>query len=126
MNRPRRIHVVNSRLPVYKLTYGNGIGDVVTGLFTRIAPKMLPVAKELASKAIGVMGKVAAVKTASHAFRAAKDKIMSLIRGKKPQARQHVELPSTADMPTKTANEINKMAENKLNTIVGMGLKLSI
>jgi hypothetical protein len=29
-------------------------------------------------------------------------------------------------MPTKTANEINKMAENKLNTIVGMGLKLSI
>ena len=32
MNRSRRVHVVNARLPVYKLTYGNGLGDVVTGL----------------------------------------------------------------------------------------------
>ena len=125
MNRSRRIHVVNSRLPVYKMTYGNGLGDVVTGLFTRIAPKVLPVAKELASKAIGTIGRTAAVEAATHAFRAAKDKIMSLIRGTKPSS-QHVKLPSTTDMPPKVANEINKMAENKLNTIVGMGLKLSI
>ena len=45
MNRPRHVHVVNSRLPVYKLTYGNGLGDVVTRLFTRIAPKIIAVGK---------------------------------------------------------------------------------
>jgi len=61
MNRAKPIYVVNSRLPVYKLTYGNGLGDFVTGLFTRIAPKILPIGKELASKAIGIIGKTAVV-----------------------------------------------------------------
>ena len=55
MNRPRPVYVVNLRLPVYKVTYGNGLGDVVTGLFTRIAPKILPIGKEVAAKAIGVI-----------------------------------------------------------------------
>jgi len=83
MNRARRVHVVNSRLPVYKLTYGDGFGDVVTGLFTRIAPKILPIGKELASKAIGVVGKSAATEAVIRAFNAAKETIASLMREKK-------------------------------------------
>jgi hypothetical protein len=111
------------------LTYGNGLGDVVTGLFTRIAPKILPVGKELASKAIGVIGKSAAIGAGIRAFKAAKNKIASLIRREKTPKKspdEPVNLPSTADMPPKVANEINKMAKDKLNTIVGYGLKLSI
>jgi hypothetical protein len=49
------IRVVNSRLPVYEITYGDGLGDVVRGLFTRIAPKAMPIAKQLSMKAIDVI-----------------------------------------------------------------------
>ena len=79
MNRARPVHVINSRLPVYKLTYGNGLGDVVTGLFTRIAPKILPIGKELASKAIGVIADTAAKDAGMYLYNAAKDRLSSLI-----------------------------------------------
>ena len=84
MNRARPVYVVNSRLPVYKITYGNGFGDV-TGLFTRVAPKILPICKEIASKAIGVLGNKIGTEVgniAVGAFDAAKEKLMSLARGK--------------------------------------------
>ena len=121
MNRPRRVHVVNSRLPVYKLKYGNGLGKVVTKLFTRIAPKLMPVGKELASKAIGAIGKTPAAEAGKCLCHAAKDKIISLIRGKKPSKEshdnkhskeahvdKHVELPSTEDMPPKQLTKLTK------------------
>jgi hypothetical protein len=41
------VRAINSRLPVYKTTYGDGLGDVVQGLFRRIAPKAIPIAKQL-------------------------------------------------------------------------------
>ena len=76
-NRARPVHVVNSRLPVYKITYGDGLGDVITGLFTRIAPKILPIGKELASKAIGIVSNTAAKDAVLHAYGMAKQRIES-------------------------------------------------
>ena len=130
MNRARPVHVINSRLPVYKLTYGDGLGDVVTGLFTRIAPKILPIGKELASKAIGVITDTAAKDTGTYLYNVAKGKLASLVKSKKFQPKKptnsnKVVLPSTDEMPTDIANEINSLAKQKLK-MVGSGLKLSI
>ena len=85
MSRARPVFVVNLRLPVYKVVYGDGIGDVITGLFTRIALKILPIGKELASKTIGVVrdrvGTAIGNKIVD-TFSAAKEKLMSLVRKK--------------------------------------------
>lgn len=118
MNRPRPVYVVNSRLPVYKVTYGDGLGDVVSGLFTRIAPKILPIGKELASKAIGVLKDKVADAAGTGVFNLAKNKILSLIKGKKP-----LKLQSTKEMPSEIGNEINDLAKKRLAEIVGSGLK---
>ena len=85
MSRARPVYVVNSRLPVYKVIYGDGIGDIITGLFTRIAPKILPIGKELASKAIGAIRDITGTaigNTIVETFSAAMEKLMSLVRGK--------------------------------------------
>ncbi len=52
---PTMVRVINSRLPVYKAIYGDGLGDVIQGLFRRIAPKAIPIAKQLGMKAIDVV-----------------------------------------------------------------------
>jgi hypothetical protein len=118
MNRPRPVYVVNSRLPVYKVTYGDGLGDVVTGLFTRIAPKILPIGKEVASKTIGVLKDKLADNIGTSVFNVAKDKLLSLIKRKKS-----IKLQSTNEMPSQISKEINELAKQKLGEIVGSGLK---
>ena len=82
MNRPRPVYVVNSRLPVYTVTYGDRLGDVVTGLFTRIAPKMLPIGEEVALKTIGLLRHKIADNIGTGVFNVAKDKLTSLIKKK--------------------------------------------
>ena len=124
MNRARPVHVINSRLPVYQLTYGDGFGDTVTSLFTRIAPKILPVGKELASKAIGVIRDTAAIDTGKYLYNAAKDRLSSLFSSKK-KIPPKVVLPATDEMPRDVANEINALARQKFKSY-GSGLKLSI
>ncbi len=52
---PTMVRVINSLLPVYKTTYGDVLGDVVQGLFRRMAPKAIPIAKQLGLKAIDVV-----------------------------------------------------------------------
>ena len=66
----------------------------------------------MASKAIGVIGRSAAIETAIRSFNAAKNKLASLIRGNPSLGKIPVELPSTEDMPPEVANKINEMAEN--------------
>ena len=120
MNRAKPIHVINSRLPVYKLTYGDGLGDTVTSLLTRIVPKILPIGKELASKAIGVIGDTAAKDAGGYLYNFAK----KFHTKKKP-----VVLPATDEMPRDIADEINTLARKKLammTSSTGSGLKLSI
>ncbi|KAL3880861.1 hypothetical protein ACJMK2_033067 [Sinanodonta woodiana] len=46
-DKPVSVYVVNSRLPVYRAFYGNGLGDTIAGLFARMAPKVAPLAKQL-------------------------------------------------------------------------------
>ncbi len=80
---PTMVRLINSRLPVYRATYGDGIGDVVQGLFRRIALKAIPIAKQLGMKAIDVVrekGIGAAGNIASKAFSAIKDRLSRLIR----------------------------------------------
>jgi len=121
MSRARPVYVVNSRLPVSKVVYGDGIGDVITGLFTRVAPKILPIGKKIASKAIGVVRDrvgTAIGNTIVDTFSAAKEKLMSLLRGTKP-----VKLQSTDQMPPKIGSAINKVARQRLRLIAGCGIK---
>ena len=80
-NRPRPVYVVNSRLSIYKVTFGDGLGDVVSGLFTRIAPKILPIGKERASKTIGVLKDKLTDNIGTSVFNVAKDKILSILKG---------------------------------------------
>jgi len=121
MNRPRRVNVVNSRLPVYKLTYGDGLGEVVTGLFSRVAPKLLPLGKELASKAIGTLGKTVIDEGSTRLINAAKNKLAEIIRERPAKP---VVLPSTADIPAGTVRQINKIVNQRIREITGSGLKL--
>ena len=102
------------------MVYGDGIGDVITG-FTRVAPKILPIGKEIASKAIGAIRDrvgTAIGNTIVDTFSAAKEKLMLLVRGKKP-----VKLSSTNQMPSDIGKEINELAKQKLGSIAGSGLK---
>ena len=124
MNRARPVHVINSRLPVYELTYGDGFGETVTGLFTRIIPKIGSIGKELASKAIGVMRNTAVKDTGKYLYNTAKDKLFSLLSLKK-KIPPKVVLPATAEMPSDVADEINALVKQQL-AIRGSGLKLSI
>ena len=84
-DKPTMEYVVNSRLPVYKAYYGDGLGNVIAGLFTRMAPKVAPLAKQLGMKAIDVIRNkvISAVgDLAGKAFSAAKDKIVSLVKSR--------------------------------------------
>ena len=111
-DKPVQVYVVNSRLPVYRAYYGDGLGNTIAGLFTRMAPKVAPIAKQLGMKAIDVIrdkGISAVGDLATRAFSAAKNKIISLVRRKKPAV-----LPSTTVMPASVSKEINKAVEQKL------------
>ena len=134
-NKPTSVYVVNSRLPVYKAYYGDGLGNTIAGLFTRMAPKVAPLAKQLGMKAIDVIrdkGISVVGDLAGKAFSTAKDKIMSLVRKRKPG--KSTPLPSTAVMPANVSKIINEAVQQKLeslansnqddiaNMIVGSGL----
>ena len=88
-DKPVSVYVVNSRLPVYRAYYtwyGDGFGSTIAGLFTRMAPKVAPLAKQLGMKAIDVIrdkGINAVGNLARKAFSAAKYKITSLVRKRK-------------------------------------------
>jgi len=87
-DKPTSVYVVNSRLPIYKAYYGNGFGSTIAGLFTRMAPTVAPLAKQLGMKAIDVIrdkGISAVGNLAGKSFSAAKNKITSLVkfRGRK-------------------------------------------
>ena len=144
-DKPVQVYVVNSRLPVYRAWYGDGLGNTILGLFTRLAPKIAPLAKQLGMKAIDIIrdkGPAAVGNLASKAFSAAKDKIISLVRRrrKQPGMTKSLVLPSTAAMPAATRKEINNAVEEKLaalatppsdaqsnaiaNMIAGSGLRI--
>jgi hypothetical protein len=118
-DKPRMEYVVNSRLPVYKVYYGDGLGNIIAGLFTRMAPKVAPMAKQLGMKAIDIIrdkGLGAVGDLAGRAFSTARDKIVSLAKsrfGKKP-----VVLPSTAVMPANISKAINNVVKEKLESLV--------
>ena len=106
-DKPTSLYVVNySRLPVYKAYYGDGFGSTIAGLFTRMAPNVAPLAKQLEMKAIDVIrdkGINTVGDLAGKAFSAAKNKLMSLVRMKQPAV-----LSSTTVMPAKVSKAINK------------------
>jgi len=115
-DKPTSVYVVNSRLPVYKAFYGDGFGNLIAGLFTRMAPKVAPLAKQLGMKAIDVIrdkGLGVVGDLAGKAFSAAKNKIASLVRRKK----QPIVLPSTAMMPANVSKIINNAVERKLESL---------
>ena len=81
-DKPTSVYVVNSRLPVYRSYYGDGFGSTIAGLFTRMAPKVAPLANQLGMKANDVIrdtGINAVGSLATKALSAAKDKITSLV-----------------------------------------------
>jgi hypothetical protein len=116
-DKPVSVYVVNSRLPVYRAFYGNGLGDTIAGLFARMAPKVAPLAKQLSMKAIDVLrdkGIGAVGSVASKALSAAKNKIVSLVRR---QRQKPTPLPSTTVMPKSVASVINDAVEKKLTSL---------
>jgi hypothetical protein len=116
------VRVINSRLPVYKTTYGDGLGDVVQGLFRRIVPKAILIAKQLGMKAVDVFrekGIGAVGNLASKALSVIKDSIARLIR-RKPQP--PVKLPSTEVMPANTSKIINQAVNQKLAELADVQL----
>ncbi len=96
------VRTINYRLPIYRATYGDELGDIMQGLFRRIAPKAIPIAKQLGintidvvcEKCIGTVGNVV-----SKAFSAIKDRLARLIRRPQAVRLQPVKLPSTELMP---------------------------
>ncbi len=52
---PTMVRSINSRIPIYRATYGDGLGDIVQVFFRRIAPKAIPIAKQIGMKAIDVV-----------------------------------------------------------------------
>ena len=119
-DKPVSVYVVNSRLPVYRAWYGDGLGSTIAGLFTRMAPKVAPLAKQLSMKAIDVIrdkGISAIGNLAGKAFSTAKDKIMSLVRKKPPHVTTSPMLPSTTVMPAKISKAINSAVEKKLMSL---------
>jgi len=121
-DKPTNVYVVNSRLPVYRAYYGDGLGNTIAGLFTRIAPKVGPIAKQLAMKAIDVIrnkGINAVGDLAGTAFSTAKNRITSLVKskfGRKPP-QMALPLPSTTMMPANVSKAINNAVEQKLTSL---------
>ena len=117
-DKPVQVYVVNSRLPVYRAWYGDGLGNTIAGLFTRMAPKVAPIAKQLSMKAFDVIkekGISAVGNLAAKAFSAAKDKIASLVKSRR--RKQPVILPSTTLMPASVSKAINAAVEEKLDSL---------
>ena len=117
-DKPVQVYVVNSRLPVYRAWYGDGLGNTIAGLFTRMAPKVAPIAKQLSMKAFDVIkekGISAVGNLAAKAFSAAKDKIASLVKSRR--RKQPVILPSTTSMPASVSKAINAAVEEKLDSL---------
>ena len=84
-----------------------------------MAPKVAPLAKQLGMKAIDVIrdkGISAVGDLAGKAFSTAKDKIMSLVRKRKPG--KSTPLPSTAVMPANVSKIINNAVEQKLASLM--------
>ena len=114
-DKPRMEYVVISRLPVYKAYYGDGLGNIIAGLFTRMAPKVAPFAKQIGMKAIDVIrdkGLSTVGDLAGRTFSTAKVKIISLVKSRRKQP-----LASTTVMPASVSKEINKAVEQKLSTM---------
>ena len=119
-DKPMQVYVVNSRLPVYRAYYGDGLGNIIAGLFTRMAPKVAPIAKQLSMKAIDVIrdkGISAVGDLAGKAFSAAKDKLVSLVNRKR-FSKKPTPLPSTTVMPASVSKVINSAVEQKLASLV--------
>ena len=117
-DKPAQVYVVNSRLPVYRAWYGDGLGNTIAGLFTRMAPKVAPLAKQLSMKAIDVIkdkGISAVGNLAGKAFTAVKDKLASLVKSRR--RKQPVMLPSTTAMPASVSSAINAAVQEKLESL---------
>jgi len=114
-DKPTNVYVVNSRLPIYRAYYGDGLGSNIMGLFARMAPKVAPFAKQAGMKAIDVIrdkGLGVVGDLAGKAFSAVKNKVVSLVRPKKKQP-----LPSTTVMPTQVSKIINEAVQQKLESL---------
>ena len=117
---PRMEYVVNSRLPVYKAYYGDGLGNIIAGLFTRMAPKVAPFAKQVGMKAIDIIrdkGLGAVGDLTGKAFTTAKDKIISLVKSRRRPTLQQMALPSTAAMPTNVNKAVTNAVVQKLASL---------
>ena len=115
-DKPTMEYVVNSRLPVYKAYYGDGLGKIIAGLFTRMAPKVAPFAKQIGMKAIDVIrdkGLGVVGDLAGKAFTTAKDKIVSLVKSR----RRKPNLPSTAVMPANVSRAVTNAVVQKLASL---------
>ncbi len=91
------------------------------GLFRRMAPKAIPIAKQLGMKAIDVVrekGMSAAGNIASKVFSAIKDRLSRLIRRPQAARPQPVKLFSTEVMPPSVSKIINQAANQKLAELV--------
>ena len=124
-DKPTSVYVVNSRMPVWRAYYGDGLGNTIMGLFSRMAPKVAPFAKQVGMKAIDVIrdsGLGALGNLAGKAFSTATDRISALSRKifqrKKPTpaklAKSELAMPSTAVMPANISKEINNAVVQKL------------
>ena len=120
---PKRnqVRVIGAPHPVYKIYYGDGLGNVITGLFSKIVPKAIPMAKQLGMKALGFIGEKALAPVGdlfTGVASAAKDRILKLIGlGPKPKPKK-IELPVTENMPPRVANAVNNMVTQKINELV--------
>jgi len=122
---PTMVRAINSRIPIYRATYEDGLGDIVQGLFRRNAPKAIPIAKQLGMKAIDVVrekGIGVAGNVASKAFSAIKNRLAQLIRRPQAVRPQPDKLPSTELMPANISKKINQVANQKLAELADIPL----
>jgi hypothetical protein len=120
-NKPVSVYVVNSRLPVYKTFYGDGFGNLIEGLFTRAAPKIMPLAKQMSMRAIDVIrdkGISAIGDLAGKTFSTVKNKIVSLAKSRFGSKKPPPSLPSTAAMPANVSKMVNNIMQEKLSSLV--------
>jgi hypothetical protein len=120
-DKPTPVYVVNSRFPVYRAYYGDGLGNTILGLFARMAPKVMPLAKQLGMKAIDVIrdkGISAVGDFAGKAFSTAKNKLTSLVKSRMKSKGFSKPLPSTAEMPASVSRIINNAVDEKLASMV--------
>ena len=117
--RSQLVRVVGARRPVYKVYHGDGFGNTVAKFFSTLAPKAIPMAKQLGMKAIGVIGERVAKPVgdlASGIATSVKERILRLIRPKPIPAiaPTPVVLPATEEMPLKVATKINSAVNKKI------------